>query len=288
MSESCVTTICFRKTQDFVPEPTSSSLTFLDKSDPLHGCTKSDSGEPPLKRIDSGFFEGICQAEESAESAPLAKDDESCRPLSSTPKPRIDHCIIPKRLRHAIRQDLCDPRALFHSVRHGYLHTDVRYDKQIAALCSHAAGSSQNMEVVKYTRAFPNDVSTEPRFKTSQLYGHGASDIEAYLYHWATERAAMHQRQARTNVGRMKEKQSQVEGGLIAGLRKRIDRPAGYPGILHCRVNKPARPEKTLLSSYSDAFRAWDTAMSQSIPGYAGDYEKRHWYISQWDGPSAK
>ncbi|OAP59238.1 hypothetical protein AYL99_06536 [Fonsecaea erecta] len=287
MPESHVAAVHFIEVQRPALELILSPMTFSAEREPSHPCSDSISGESPLRRIDSGYFEGPCQLEENAESLACVEDIRSCRPESPIPEPHLDNCIKLQQPQHPTRQDFWKPDPSLHWTDHGYLHPDICTHTQMAAICSHAVGSCENMEVVRYTRVLPESgVQGPPSFKTSQLFGPYAPGVEAGFRQWAAERARLHRRQARMNIRNLKEKQRQANGGLLASLRRRIDRPTGCPAILHCRVNKPARPEKTLLSDYTNAFRAWDVAMSKSIPGYADNYEKRHWYISQWDTPS--
>ncbi|OAL24434.1 hypothetical protein AYO20_10660 [Fonsecaea nubica] len=287
MLDSHLSTTRFRKAQNLELEPISSPTAFPYEIDPGHCFSESTLRHSPLKRSDSGFFEGTCQVEEKSNLLACVKDNKSHKPRASTPKSHPGQSPIPQRLREVIRQDLWNPNTVC-TVHHGYRHPDVSNDKRIAALCSLAANSSQNVEVVKFTRAISGSGDEAPMFETRPLYGPGAPNVEARLQKWAAARAIAQRKQSRTNVATMKKKQCRADGGLLASLQGRINRRPGRTGIVHCQVNKPLRSEKMLLSSYEDAFKGWDVAMSKSIPGYADNYKKRHWYISQWDKPSPK
>lgn len=247
-----------------------------------HDCPDEDSSIQ--KTATSDGIEARQSVEQEKRCTPLDRGI-SLRQRSRAVSPQIDQCTIPPHLQDIIQQDFWDSKTQNLPVRHGCLHEDVLSDDRLAALYLDSAGPRKNMEVVKYTRLSPDDNLKEPKFETTCLYGQAAPDLEASYQKWAAARAERNRVGSILDLGKVTSQQSKTKGGLTVAIMKHFDRPVTLPPMLHCRVNMPPPTNPRLFYEYAEAFKSWDQAMTRSMPGYANDYKKRHWFISQWDRP---
>jgi len=238
-----------------------------------------------LQRHSDGIAEKVYSSIERDDPPKEDREDPTCTELHQPCRPHTDSSVIPESLRNIIRQNVWDITTQRNEIRHGYLNSDVISESRLAAIYYVSAGPTTNLEVIKYSSSPPHSHTSGTDLKETRLYSQDSPHPEISRLNWAWARAKARQQSRAIQVQRTNNHQFRSQGGLIVAMRKRMLRHHAVSLDLHCHVNKPMLPTSGLVREYAEAFKRWDQALAESIKGYVGDYGKRHWFISQFDGP---